>query len=270
MITRGSLSNSITRDDGDPVLVYRLTFVTLFPKPLGRFTHAPVKSLREVYDTPLKRLNGVWGTVGPQIHDLIKDWKINWSSIDPACFFTHAPPGEEEQRSLSPIVIWVGVVPGSTSSDGTHEVSQDILELLRKNAVEDAIVEWREAILQKLAGPPLMRHVDSENTTHYARCFLTALLGIPLATQGMETEYSQGTLTLWFHENKDKDGNPSDKVSRVSNCHILHKDTTVRYEHRGGAAKDHIRVCGIRRFQRGLHEIRKTISDHGIIANLYA
>src|SRR6266571_2829738 len=59
-----------------------------------------------------------------------------------------------------------------------------------------------------------------------------------------EEEDAQGTLTLWFHENKDKDGNDSDKVCGVSCCHVLRKDTPVEYEHRGGAPKDHVRVCG--------------------------
>jgi len=127
-------------------------------------------------------------------------------------------------------------------------------------------VEWREAVPQRLAGPPLMRRVNSNNATHYVRRFLTALLGIPLATEGME----EGTLTLWFHENKDKDGNPSDKVYGVSNCHVLRKDTTVEYEHRGGAPKDHVRVCGMRRFQRGLDEIKKVIGDHSILAENWA
>ena len=68
-----------------------------------------------------------------------------------------------------------------------------------------------------------MRLVSSENPTHYVRRFLTALLGIPIATEEMEEEEVQGTLTLWFHENKDEDGNPSDKVYAVSNCHVLRK-----------------------------------------------
>ena len=40
----------------------------------------------------------------------------------------------------------------------------------------------------------------------------------------MEEEDVQGTHNLWFHENKD---NPSDKVYRVSCCHILRKDTII-------------------------------------------
>lgn len=90
-------------------------------------------------------------TVGPEICDLIKAWKINLSSVNPARFFTHGPPGEEEKNgNLGPVVIWIGVIPGSTSSNTAHEVSQEILSLLRKNRVEDAVVEWREAVSQRL------------------------------------------------------------------------------------------------------------------------
>jgi len=114
-----------------------------------------------------------------------------------------------------------------------------------------------------------MGHVDDTNATHYVRRFLTALLGVPLATEEMEDEDSQGTLTLWFHENKDKNGNPSNKVYGVSNCHVLRKDTTVDYEHRGGAPVDHVRVCGMRRFQRGLDEITDEIARRGIRSEIW-
>ncbi|KAG8743173.1 hypothetical protein FRC10_000315 [Ceratobasidium sp. 414] len=251
---RGAYYNGIAGDWDHPEL------------PSGRYGHIPIKSLRGVFDTPL---NGVWDTVGPKIRDLIKARKINWSSVDPARFFTHGPTGEEEKGSLGPVVIWVGVIPGSTSSDTAQEVSQKILTLLLENGVEDVVVEWREAVCQRLAGPPLMRHVCSNNATHYVRRFLTALLGIPLATEGLE-EDAQGTLTLWFHENKDKHGNPSDKVYGVSNCHVLRKDTTVEYEHRAGAPKNHVRVCEMSRFQWGLNEIKKVIGGHGLLAEFLA
>jgi hypothetical protein len=265
---RTSYYNGITGDGDHPDLVYRSDFPTTpFPKPIGRHAQIPVKSLRGVFDTPL---NGVWDAVGPQIRDLIKARKIDWSSIDPARFFTHAPLGEGGKGSLGPVVIWIGVIPGSASADTAHEVSQEILTLLRKNGVDDTVVEWREAVPQRLAGPPLMRHVNTSNATHYVRRFLTALLGIPLATEEMEEEDSQGTLTLWFHEKKDKDGNPSNKVYGVSNCHVLRKNTKFDYEHRGGAPMDHVRVCGMRRFQRGLDEITKAIADRGILADLLA
>ncbi|THU77060.1 hypothetical protein K435DRAFT_785161, partial [Dendrothele bispora CBS 962.96] len=266
---RKSYYNGITGDSDHPELVYRSDFATTpFPKPQGRYAHIPVKSLRGVFDTPL---NPVWDTVGPEIRDMIKARKeTRLTSIDPARFFTHGMLGEEEKGSLGPVVIWVGVFPGSTSPETAHDVSQDILALLLKNGVDGAVVEWREAVPQRLAGPPLMRHVGSSNATHHVRRFLTPLLGVPLATEKMEEEDTQGTLTLWFHENKDTDGNPSNKVYGVSNCHVLRKNTTVDYEYQDGAPMEHVRVSGMRRFQRGLDEITKAIGDHGIRADLWA
>jgi hypothetical protein len=253
---RTTYYNGITGDGDHPELIYRSNFQTTpFPKPSGRHAHIPVKSLRGVFGTPL---NNVWGDV--------RGW-----SIDPARFFTHGPPGEEAQGTLSPVVIWIGALPGSTSSETAHEVSQQILALLHKNRIDDVVVEWREAEPHKLAGPPLLRHVGTGNATHHVhvRHFLTALLGVPLATEEMENEHSQGTLTLWFHENKDENGNPSDRVLGLSNCHMLPKDTTTTYELRDGGAKNHVRVCGMRRFQRGLDDITKAIADRGMLAEYY-
>ncbi len=52
--------------------------------------------------------------------------------------------------------------------------------------------------------------------------------------------------------------------------HVLRKNTTTDYEHKGGAPRDSVRVCGVRRFQRGLDEIKQHISDHAIRASYYA
>ncbi|KAG6329306.1 hypothetical protein ID866_9783 [Astraeus odoratus] len=143
---RKSYYNGITGGGDHPELVYRSDFLTTpFPKPVGRYAHIPVKSLRGVFDTPL---NSVWDTVGPEIRELLKAWKICWSSINLARFFTHGPPGEK--GSLGPVVIWIGVIPDSTSSDTAHHVSQEILALLLKNGVEDTVVEWCEAVVVRL------------------------------------------------------------------------------------------------------------------------
>ena len=149
---RKAYYNGITGDRDHPHLVYRSDFLaTPFPRPSGRYGHIPVKSLRGVFDTPL---NAVWDIVGPQIRDIIKAHKIHWSCIDLVRFFTHAPLGGDAKGSLGPVVIWIGVTPGSTSIDAAHEVSQEILTLLQKNEVNDVVVEWREAVLHRLAGPP--------------------------------------------------------------------------------------------------------------------
>ena len=77
---------------------------------VGKFGEVPIKSIHGVFDTPL---NKVWDTVGPQISDILKAHKVKWASIGTACFFTHSPPGYDENGSFGPVVIWIGVRPGS-------------------------------------------------------------------------------------------------------------------------------------------------------------
>ena len=264
---RTSYYNGITGNSEHPDLLYRTdAFTRQFPRPTGRFPHLPIKSVRGVFGTPL---NKIWGVVGPQICDIIKARNISWSSIDTARFFTHGPPGEEKKGTLGPVVVWIGVKPGLTSADTAYDVSEEILALLRKNGIEDIEIEWREAVLQKLGGPSLMRPVDNMDATYHARRFLTPLHAVPLTTEGMERDDSQGTLTLWMHENKDAKGNPSDNVYGISNCHVLQKNTTVDFVFKGGS-KDHVRVCGMRRFQRGIDEITQAVTDHKVDADVFA
>ncbi|KNZ79674.1 hypothetical protein J132_08885 [Termitomyces sp. J132] len=86
-----------------------------------------------------------------------------------------------------------------------HNISQEILALLEKNDVKNSVVEWHEVEPQMLAHPSC----------------LTALLSIYLVTEGMEDDNAQGTLMLLFHENRDENSNPSNKVFGISNCHVL-------------------------------------------------
>src|SRR5258706_9071359 len=95
-------------------LVYRSDFLTTpFPKHDSKYAYFPVMSLHRVYATPL---NGVWETVGPRIVDLFLTRNIDWLSH----FFTHTMLGEDEKGSFSPVVLWLGAIPGSTSSDTAH------------------------------------------------------------------------------------------------------------------------------------------------------
>ena len=142
--------NGITGGSDHLELIYRSDYhTTPFAKPTGKYGQVPVKSVHCVFDTPL---NAVWGTVGPQIRNVVKAHGVKYSSIDTARFYTHGPPGEEEKGSLGPPVIWMGVWPGSTSAETAHDVSQAILTLLEKNEVTEVVVEWREAVVQRLAG----------------------------------------------------------------------------------------------------------------------
>jgi hypothetical protein len=113
-----------------------------------------LKSIHGVFDTSLNKEN-VWIPLGLQIVQIIKARKpdVSLTSVDPARFYTH-PADEGGKGSLGPVVIWVGVKPGTTPSETAHEVSLEILDLLKDEGIEGVVIEWRESVLQRLAGPP--------------------------------------------------------------------------------------------------------------------
>ncbi|KAF9472047.1 hypothetical protein BDN70DRAFT_887451 [Pholiota conissans] len=142
---RKTYYNGVAGSGEGPPLVYR-TGADKYPwiEPKGEHAHQPSKAACGVFGTPL---NAVWNTVAFQICDLINERKIQYSSIDVARFTTFEEDGKE---TVGPVVIWIGVHPGSTSAYTAHEASQEILELLEKNGVEGVEVEWRESVLQQL------------------------------------------------------------------------------------------------------------------------
>jgi len=74
---------------------------------------------------------------------------------------------------------------------------------------------------------------------------------------------------LFLYKNKDRDSNLSNRVFNISNCHVLCKDTTIKYKFRGSStAAQYIQVSDFYCFQHSLDKIKACISIYGTDANL--
>jgi hypothetical protein len=243
-----------------PELLYRSDLESNpFPvsPPGTRWSELPVKTAEGVFETPL---NPVWHIVAPMIVALLKKRGIKHSALKTARFSTR---DEDGKKTLGPIVIWIATHPNTTSAENARDASPDILRILKQHNVEGAVVEWYEGSVEKLTGPALMRVVDETNPTHYVRRPFTAVLGMPITTKEREGADAQGSVSFFFHENRDKHGNPSARVFAVSNKHVLREDTTVDYQSMGsGAPRQYVRVCGLRRFQRAVDETRALVTKN--------
>lgn len=77
----------------------------------------------------------------------------------------------------------------------------------------------------------------------------------------------QGTGGFYFHEVIDTDDTPSDKVLLVTNHYVVCEIENKKYDYRGTSLlHPKIRICGPRRFQRGLDEINSATISEGIDA----
>ncbi|KAI0303027.1 hypothetical protein BC826DRAFT_1137981 [Russula brevipes] len=241
----------ITDDGEQPELLYRTSWEKdPWLAPTGRLARPPLKFARPVHKTPL---NGVWDTVGPLVDDLVYAAVKRSYSINTARFLT-VPHGEDvKEGTLGSVVIWISVYPHSTSADTAHEVSQVILRLLTDNGIDGVDVEWSEGVTS-----------SKRNATAHVRRHLTTALSIPIAATEMAEKDGQGTGGFYFHENLSKDGNPSDKVLTVTNHHVLCEFDDKKYDFRADSSpRQEVRVCGSRRFQQGLDEIKAEIVNHG-------
>jgi hypothetical protein len=94
---------------------------------------------------------------------------------------------------------------------------------------------------------------------------------MPITTAEREMDDAQGSVGFFFHEGYDKHGMPSRMVFGVSNHHVLRKEAEEMYEFKGASTPcQYVRVNGLRRFQRGLDEIKILVSKHGDRAEVYA
>jgi hypothetical protein len=245
-----------------PKLVYRSNAVEVrFPEQEeGRYPFVPSKT---VYGLSGTALNPVWHLVGPQICDILEGAGIQYSAVHAVRFLTSAP--DDEVGTLGPIVIWIATYPQTTTIDNAHDASPKIISLLELNGVKGAVVEWIEGAIEKLSGPPgppLLAATLPTQSTYHVRRFLTATLGMPISAGKTDSD-GEGSTAFFFHENKTKDGEPSDKVFGVTNCHVLRSelDTTADYTRgHSGAPRHSVRIAGLRRFQRGLDDISNEIS----------
>ncbi|KLO15344.1 hypothetical protein SCHPADRAFT_938823 [Schizopora paradoxa] len=239
--------------DDPPELLYRSDLESNpfpLPKPGVRFFQLPVKTASGTWGTAMN--NQVWREVAPLIVALFKERRIMYSALMSVRFSIE---DENGKKVMGPLVVWVALHPGRNTASDARDVSPDVLNILVQHGVEGAVVEWYEGVVEKLLGPPLLRVTNDSNPSYYVRRALTAALGMPIAAKERE-----GSVSFFFHENRDKDGAPSNKVFGVSNKHVLRKDTTVDYDYRGpGAPRQYLRVCGDRRYKRFMAETRALI-----------
>ena len=233
----------------------------VLPPLEDQHTAIPDRTAHGVFDSILTP--DLWRKqVGPAIVNLLAETKhnIHVSTMVPVRF--SVSDAMDKPIFDKHIVIWISVFPGTTAEESCRDANSPILAILEEHQVKDAAVHWIEGAAEPfVVGPAMLEVVDDTDPTAFIRRALTAVLGVPLAPQTLQRKDAQGTLGIFFHEGKDKDGNKSDKVFAFTNKHVASENTATDYElGRSGARKQWIRNCGLRRFEKLLEETRAFIA----------
>ena len=110
----------------------------------------------------------------------------------------------------TPVTIWVGVLPDSTTGEQAYNSSRDILDLLKQYNITDIDVAYRESTVKFLGGTEPLVPVSGPDPLKGVINSLSTPLNLPIA--GLKTEM-QGTLGFYFRVGEG--------LYAVTACHVL-------------------------------------------------
>jgi len=233
-----------------PTLIFRTGTPT--EKLIGPETYHVKREIRPVFDD---KFAAVWEKMGTCVYEYLDSVTVKWTTIDVVRF---AEPG----KSAGPIVLWVGVEPGSLSRKDAEVAARACEDILRSFGIVGVEIAFRESLF-RLSSPRLLNYVATANPTAKVRGPLTAALGLRIAS--LVAPHAEGTGALYLRI--------LDKVYILTARHVVFppKDAPNCPYHRtqDGQRRFDIMLPGSRAFQGILTSIMVKIADDKVMIDQY-
>ncbi|KAJ3966374.1 hypothetical protein EV361DRAFT_574896 [Lentinula raphanica] len=210
---------------GSPLCVYK----TGDPWPVRTGLEAQ-RIIREIHpvqhDHPIQ---AIWPDIGKKLYTLLDERKVRWTSIDPVAF------AEAGKEPFCPLLLWIGVEPGSLSYEDARTAAEAATSLLTDSGLEGFEIGFRESIVIRSSSRPKMMSYhtpdppdlsnpsgtsDKDSMLEFRKPF-TPILGLPISCNG------EGTGALYLRESKD-----SDRVYLLTCSHVVRHETDDSSPHR--------------------------------------
>ncbi|KAI5985213.1 hypothetical protein EDC04DRAFT_2590467 [Pisolithus marmoratus] len=221
-----------------------------FLPPEGPEAYRHLKHLYPVYD---HKLGDKWEDIRPMVRDLLDEQQVRFSTIDLVRF---RMVRGQQAPGVSPVVIWVGVLPSTLTSEDAFNSANAILALLDNEGITDVDVEFRESVFRRSAGVELYEPASDFDVTKHVIDPLTTALGVPIAAA--KTPHIQGTMGFYF-----KDG---DDLYGVTARHILFPadEDNSDYTYKSSGPRREVLLMGTKAWGDYLKSIQIQIRKLGI------
>ena len=234
---------------GKPVLVAR-TGMNEWHPPTGPEAYLRPKTIRPAWQ---HKLQDLWEEeLGPQIHHLMEDKGVRWTSTD-VVRIGYAT------EATAPMVIWIAVIPNSLSREEGEIVVVECKNLLVKSKIDDVEVEIRESMVTRYSGPPLQKPVPSINPIAELLQPLTFTLGFPICNE--KTPDENGTGGFYVRD-------AHSKIYLITARHVLFgKEDDNKIYNRKFSSQPRINVLlfSPARFNSYLKKIEESIIDQRVL-----
>lgn len=165
--------------------------------------------------------------------------RVAWTSIDVVRI------GYADD-SIHPVILWIGVKPGSLSFKEGNRVAATCQNILVEFSITDVDVEIRESLVTPLVGPKLLKPTVSFDPVLDVRNSLTHTLGLPIASKPMP--WVEGTASFFIAE-----GGESKRLFLVTARHVvieLSREENNTYEYKPTATFREVILFGDTAFRR--------------------
>lgn len=217
--------------------------------PTGMEAYLQPRELRPVGQ---HRLCDIWeGGLHVAVEDYLRQRSVVYTSVDPVRLWV---VGED----AAPVIIWVGVEPGSLSHADGVDVAVGLRGILLANSIEDVHVEIRECVVS--ASAKMYEPVPSSDPTVQVREPFSTALGITICAE--DTPHIQGTATLFFTVSS-KPGS----LFLLAARHVLFRvdEDNAHYVYHDSAPRKNVLLLGTNGFQARTQDIEKKIGGTQLI-----
>ena len=177
----------------------------MWKEPTGPSTYPKTKELNVVGDHIITEM---WEDVlASKLHILLDAMGVKWTSTDVVRV------GSREESS-PPVILWIGVMPSSLSSQDGITTAFKCRELLNEPGISDIDVEIRESEATCSTGPKLLAPVHDFHPAARVRNPLTNTLGHPISAKS--TPWIEGTSGFFVAQ-----GDRHDNLFLVTARHVV-------------------------------------------------
>ena len=168
---------------------------------------------------------------------------------------------EVKKPVLSPVTIWIGVFPESTTATAAHHAAHSVLALLQRYQITDVDVDFRESVYTRNVGPRLLKPVDDLDPLVDVVSPLTPALGLCISTRARPN--AQGTMALYLAE-----GGGSNRLLGLSCRHVLigSQAGNLDYSYHPSAPVRDVLLLGKRAYAELVDSIKLAIGGRGVSA----
>ncbi|KAF8344369.1 hypothetical protein F5887DRAFT_1134608 [Amanita rubescens] len=269
-----------------PKLIFR-TSKDVITAPTGAEWEEPrFMRLLPVYEHHTLGKDDLWATIRSKIVELLDQRDIQHSSVDLVRFSwfeendenkndeddeENEENGDDEEEDdndgdfkvapygktvvITPVTIWVGVLPDTLTGEVAFHSSNDILDLLKEHGISDVDVAYRESVVRSFSGPELFAPVSEFDPLKAVIGPVTTALGLPIA--GLNMLETEGTMGFYFRVGKDR--------YAVTARHVLFPEDEGNnpYSYVAGPKKEVV-LMGTKTFTNFIVSIQRHINDMNI------